>query len=195
MKKAYPDKIILLIGNHDEPYFHHETDGYRCSGFRPDLHRALSHVLIPQKDIFQYAYGIGNYLFTHAGISQDWYLKHFDILNKWAKRMEINIENIEDLWLVLNAIDKTSNKFILHEVGPERGGMDSEFGGPLWCDMKEIITSCPLFGLNQVVGHTNQPFISRIHTFGNNYRYDNTSVTFIDCLSHRRQFLTLNIKG
>jgi predicted phosphodiesterase len=195
MKKTYHEQVILLIGNHDEPYFHHDTQGYKCSGFRPTLHRSLSHVLIPQRTSFSYAHGISNFLFTHAGVSMDWYLKHFKTLSKWADRMEIDLTDVNDFWIVLNNISTTSSKYVLHEIGPDRGGTESEFGGPLWCDKEEILTRGPLIGLNQVVGHTSQHFITRVHVFEDNKRYENTSVTFIDCLSYRHQFLTLNIKG
>ncbi len=87
----------------------------------------------------------------------------------------------------------TSDRHILFEIGTIRGGFASDFGGPLWCDKSELVSS-PLLGLNQVVGHTKQHFISRIHTFDGNKHYEDTSVTFIDVLGYRHQFLTLEIK-
>lgn len=198
MKQTYPDGVILLIGNHDEQYLNHDVGyGIKCSGFRPKLHLALSHVMIAKKKLFHYAYGIGNYLFTHAGVSQSWFLKHFDLLDLWSERMSIDITDVTKLHIVLNNLQFTSDKDVLLEIGPDRGGLDANYGGPLWCDQTEILLEGPLPGLHQVVGHTKQHFISRVHSFGDPNKketYDDTTVTFIDCLSYRHQFLSLEIE-
>ena len=194
MKKNHPEQVELLVGNHDEPYFHLDVPRQLLSkGFRMTLHRSLSHVLAPNIKEFSYAYGIKNYLFTHAGVSHKWFFKHFDLLSMWATRMDMDLLDVEDLHIILDNIRLTGDKYILFEIGPERGGYDSDAGGPMWCDRDELLNFGPLQGLNQVVGHTSQQFISRIHTFEGNKKYKDTSVTFTDCLSHREQFLTLEI--
>lgn len=196
MKKDHPDQVELLIGNHDEPYFHtdlSEARDYICRGFRTTLHRSLSHILVPHQKEFSYAYGIGNFLFTHAGISYPWFFKHHDVISMWAERMDIDLEDVQMLHVILDNLKFTSDKHILFEVGPDRGGLESNHGGPMWCDREEMLVGGPLPGLNQVVGHTNQHYINRQHKFEGDKRYKDTSVTFIDCLSYRQQFLTLEI--
>ncbi len=193
-KKVHPDKVILLMGNHDEPYFHQIPEEYRCQGFRPDLHAELSNLLIPNRSKFNYAHGISNYLFTHAGVSSAWFLKHFDTLDNWATIMGIDITEPEELSMVLEGVSQTHDKNILFEIGPDRNGYLSDFGGPLWCDRSEIMDLGPIIGLNQIVGHTSQQFITRVHEFEGGKKYKNTSVTFIDVLAHQKQFLTLEIK-
>ena len=39
-KKAFPDKVVLLLGNHDVMYYNPPADifNYRCSGYRPQMH-------------------------------------------------------------------------------------------------------------------------------------------------------------
>jgi len=198
MKKANPQKVILLLGNHDENYFHNNVgvfDQYFCQGFRPDLHVQLFPILQSNRHLFQYAFGIKNYLFTHAGVTSDWFIKHFDILNKWSEVMDISLDNFEDFWEILNGIAVTSDKPILFEAGPKRGGWINSTGGPLWCDKEEILKSLPIIGLHQIVGHTEVKHIRRISKFHNAKKSsDDTSVTFIDVLSSKCQFLTINIE-
>lgn len=192
-RAKYKEKVIPLIGNHDEPYFHSNPKEYICPGYRPSVHRALHPIISPKYKDFFYAYGIKNFLFTHAGVSQSWFLKHFDILELWAGRMDLDITEVSDIHEVIDNIKFTSDKYILHEIGPDRGGFAADFGGPLWCDKTEMMEQGPLIGLNQVVGHTAQHYITRHHVFEGDKRYENTSVAFIDCLAYRHQFLTLEI--
>lgn len=194
MIKSYPDKVIALIGNHDEPYFRYNPEKYRnSSGYRPNLHYDLHAMLNPMKRHYQYAFGIKKYLFTHAGIQYSWLSKHFDVLNKWAELMRLDITDPENLWLIVDGVARTSDGHIIHEIGPKRGGADSDIGGPLWCDMEEMINRGPYPGLNQVCGHTKTDNIYRFHKFEGTKFYKNTSVTYVDVLSNKTQFLTLNI--
>lgn len=195
MKKTFPDKVILLIGNHEEHYLHLNPELYRCAGFRPDLHPSLFPLLNDNRSLFQYAYGIGNYLFTHAGVNKGWFIKNYDIIVKTAEKMGSDICEVQDWWRIIDAISQTSHSPILSEVGPERGGRKSNIGGPIWCDKEEMMNHGPICGFHQVVGHTEQHFIRRVTSFEGKTKAvgKHTSVTFIDVLNYRHQFLTLNI--
>src|ERR1700744_72314 len=54
LKKRYPEKVILLLGNHDVQYmfFPH----FRCSGFRESMLRPLTSLFNLNHDLFQTAY-------------------------------------------------------------------------------------------------------------------------------------------
>lgn len=67
------------------------------------------------KDLFRYAYKQDNYLFTHAGVSEEW-IKQFKLEN-------INEDTIVDY---LN-----SNPETIWWIGFSRGGFGHS--GPLWC--------------------------------------------------------------
>ncbi len=193
MTKMLGDKLVLLIGNHDEQYIRYNPEAFRCTGFRPDLHRELNCVLAPYKKHYQYAYGIKNFLFTHAGVQYAWFSKHFHTLNKWAETISLDIEDPTNLWILIDGVARTHDEDIIHEIGPKRGGFASEVGGPLWCDMEEMILKGPYPGLNQVCGHTKTDHIYRFHKFEGNKHYKDTSVTYVDVLNTKIHFLTLYI--
>ena len=70
-KKEYPDKVILLIGNHDYNYWPKYKEYYGC---RRDNERfdQISELFMNNLDDFQLSYKIENYLFTHAGVLDYW---------------------------------------------------------------------------------------------------------------------------
>jgi len=193
MLSTYPDQVIVLIGNHDEPYLRYNPEHYRCAGFRPLLHAKVHPLLSPMKKYYQYAYGIGNYLFTHAGLQYKWFSKHFEVLQECADLMGLDITNESHIWQILDGVARTADAGIWKEVGPRRKGMDSDFGSPMWCDLDEMIQQGPYPGLHQVCGHTHLPHIYKFDRFEDNKKYRDTSVTYVDVLSYRTQFLTLHI--
>lgn len=196
MKRTYPDQIVILVGNHDEQYFHQSPGDYICEGFSVGHHGVLFPLLSENRRLFRYAYGIQNYLFTHAGVNASWFIKNYDRIHHWASIMAIEITDLTQWWQIFDGISQTKDKQILFEVGPQRGGFKNHVGGPLWCDKSEMISHKPIVGLHQVVGHTSDHFIRRVTAFGDTKQIINndTSVTFIDVLSYRHQFLTLNIE-
>lgn len=191
-KLADPNNVILLIGNHELHYMYGEGE-YRCSGYRADLFIQLNPYLRAYSRLFQVAYQLGNYLFTHAGVQRQWYLKHFDILNKWAEIVEVDITDQSRLADILNIVSETADRQCLHEVGNIRGGWADDRGGITWCDRTEMLSRGPLVGYHQIVGHTPHKFITRVNRFEGGKQYKNTSVTFIDVLDKKEQFLTLDI--
>jgi len=60
--------VILLIGNHDYHYF--PEIGYTgTSGYQTRIAPSISQVIDENRHHLQMAYGFGEYLFTHAGVS------------------------------------------------------------------------------------------------------------------------------
>lgn len=170
-KKSDPNRITLLLGNHDAQYLYYPL--YSCSGHRADLQETLGTLFLENENLFQIAWQQGRYLFTHAGISQGWYDRHLSTLAQYGDK---------HLSGTLNAIHGSEHRDILFEVGWERGGWHP-YGGPIWADQSETRYDY-LAHFHQVVGH------SRVNDF-EYYGDDNASITYIDVGDTRVRFYTI----
>ena len=70
-KEKFPDKVDLLLGNHDVQYLHFPH--YLCSGYRPSMQHLLTQLFKEYEDLFSVAYQKDNYLISHAGVTNKWY--------------------------------------------------------------------------------------------------------------------------
>lgn len=193
-KEELGDDFIPLIGNHDIQYMLDNNYDVQCTGYRPDLYYQLFSYLRPHRKVFQYAYSAGNHLFTHAGITKSWYLKHYNVLDKWCNISNLNVGDDAFLGTLLNNIGDTSDAPILWETGDSRKEIKIHncSGGPLWADKSEMIND-PMPGIDHVVGHTPVQNITKKIIF-NGKHIENTSVTFIDVLNTKNKYLKLTIK-
>lgn len=164
LKNSYPDRIVLLLGNHDIQYLHFPH--FRGSGLRPSMQKQLTELYRQHAHLFQVAWQHGNYLFTHSGVSKYWYdeLMHYPLVNS----LKSEGDTLADL---LNKVELRlpEQRSILHRIGAPRGG--EGFGGITWADKVELETAM-LPGYHQVVGHTKVPAVKRIDVSSD------TSVTF-----------------
>lgn len=179
LKKTFPDKVVLLLGNHDIQYLYYPD--YRCSRFRPDVQPEISNIFIEHRPLFQIAYQQGNYLWTHAGISKQWCGHHQHLLNDFQRQFATT-----DLASTLNAIALSSRQHHLHEVGPIRGGKQGIAGGITWADQSETIHDF-IEGYHQIVGHTP---VNKIVTA----TAENGSITYIDCLNTVEDYYSILLK-
>lgn len=174
LKKNYPDKVVLLLGNHDTQYFlwpaHLGNNPYGCSGYRPEYHLTLNEIYLKEQDLFQAAYQVKNYLFTHAGVSEAWYTQVY----KMSKQVEE--EGYTDMADLINKEFKYRNRS-LFAVGFSRGGMYAK-SGPFWADKSETILNHTV-GLHQIVGHTSLKEIEK-HSADSE-----SSITYCDVLQSR----------
>ena len=145
-KKEYPDKVILLLGNHDIQYMY--MPDYRCSGFRPEVANDIMTIFNDNRLLFNIAYQIDMNLFTHAGVTKLWFNYAKDKLIHYGLN-----ENLTNIAVVLNTMNETANRWILNIVGEKRGGLRYDYGGPTWADKQETWFGA-LPGLVQFVGHT-----------------------------------------
>lgn len=158
-KKSNPSQVILLLGNHDFMYMDSEHNRYSC---RHDFENEprITKILLNSRDQFQMAYTTKikekDYVFSHAGILDDWLEEHKDLFGE-HKSIPEYVETINNLYHEWNL------KFIqsLLEISSYRGGW-SDFGSMIWSDLRENRFS----GDNdvyQIFGHTqlkDQPIIS-----------------------------------
>jgi len=72
IKRLFPDKIVLLFGNHDYHYLRTVDEQY--SGYqmwqKTDIGAMLDGAI--NEGIIQMAYVNGDFLFTHAGVTKTW---------------------------------------------------------------------------------------------------------------------------
>jgi len=135
-KKEHEEEVILLLGNHDLHYF--------CSDISPSwrfdfsLAEEVSTLFRENIHLFTYAYQIENCIFTHAGISEKWFLEDFkgDVDKNIAEQLNSPLEE---------------QVAALCRCGKARGGNEGDIGGIFWADLSEL--NNPLPGFTQVVGH------------------------------------------
>ncbi len=178
IKKLFPEKIILLWGNHEMQYLFNQE--YQCSGYRPTMFTSLHFLLNDNRDLFQYAFQYKNYIWTHGGIHCGWW--------KYRFKGKDN-ENIADQ--LNNAFEQKQPKIYkpniepLFDCGWDRGG-SAKVGGPLWIDRRSLWEK-GIHGYHQIVGHNIVPKIMTCKS------KKDGSVTFCDCLDEVEDFYIINV--
>ena len=134
-KDKYDDKIVMLIGNHDCLYIN--TSFMDCSRLnylkRQDIHELyMKHI-----DKFQLIWEFDTWLFSHAGVYDEW--------------METCKFTLDDL---RNFEEFRKDKFpSLACLSFYRGGWNRT-GSCVWADLRESLKHKLLEGYHHVVGHT-----------------------------------------
>ena len=88
IKKLYPDKVILIWGNHEMPYLFN-PNMYYCTGFRISMFPVLHQYLNLNRKLFQYSFQYKNYIWTHGGIHKGWWQYRFN--SQYVKNNNFNI--------------------------------------------------------------------------------------------------------
>ena len=143
-KEDYPDKVVLLVGNHDMHYI--KTEFMDCSRLNVWRRVEVHDLFMSNIDKFQLVYEIDNYLFSHAGV----YLE-------WTKNYEITLEELFDFKKFLGGRWNT-----LEDVSYARGGW-CKVGSCVWADIRESIQNELLPEFRHIVGHTqmeSKPYIT-----------------------------------
>ena len=158
LKIDRPDDVILLLGNHDLHYFC--SDMVPSSRFDFSIAREVSALFRENIHLFMYAFQEGKRIFTHAGISEKWFLNYFkgDVHKNIAKQLNYPLpEQVEALC----------------RCGTMRGGDWGATGGIFWADISEL--NDPLQGYTQYVGHNRVGTVFKDECNGG-------EITFCDCL-------------
>ncbi len=138
--QADDEKVLLLVGNHDNPYIYHSrhTD-YGC-GWTQEKHDIINRRLAGKWDKLKFFTVVDDWLLSHAGF-------HPGIVGPDAAEALAYID-VEQHALRTALEAGTWHNWL--SVSRFRGGLHP-FGGPFWQDFREMRV---IAGLNQCVGHT-----------------------------------------
>jgi predicted phosphodiesterase len=149
LKRQNPDKIVLLLGNHDMHYRNKQFDEYTRSSRYDYAHSKKIYDLFNGENykLFQICFAVVNnnkkVIFTHAGITKYW-------LERCG--VEYN-DNIEETLNQLEDSAKGVGKLCV--IGNRRSWFGEKTGSPVWCDISEFMTDKGIEGnVFQIFGHT-----------------------------------------
>jgi hypothetical protein len=131
LKKENPDRITLLLGNHDYHYLRDLKTGSRIDR---DHYKDIQDLFLYNKNLFQFYKIVDNVLFSHAGVSSEWL-------------RDLSLEYIT----VDNCLFNDKLNAMMCQVGPERWGYN-RYGSIIWRDVREESTLLPEYF--HVFGHT-----------------------------------------
>jgi predicted phosphodiesterase len=142
--RKYPDKVVLLIGNHD---YHYLSMGETYSGFNATYALGIEHdYLRPNLDLFKICHTEGEFLFSHAGVTKTW-LKHLLV------DIAVIDSELDDFWKykpqVFGWKRNPSKKMSAYT---DHYG-DNIWQGPLWV-RPDSLNADRIKGWTQIVGHT-----------------------------------------
>lgn len=164
LKKEREDDVVLLLGNHDMHYL--DPSFPQGTRYNDGIAPMITSLLEESRDSFQFAYQEDMTLFTHAGLSQNWWLFDFK-----------GTEGDEGRSIADQLNHPTPEQLkAMYQVGLSRGG-SSLRGGIFWADARETSRD-PLQDVHQVVGHTQMDSILIVSPS------ESTSITFCDCLRY-----------
>jgi len=176
LKKQLKDKCVILVGNHDIPYyatFRYVNNimsirsidiKYACSGNTLIKAREIMSVLADGNKDFIYQCKLAHYengiLFTHAGLHSEVFKAHnISKSTKLPQQMKAFCKYANTYWC-----EKFPKYNLLLACGTHRGGFAAH-GGIVWQDMKDCVRDENLLQVTQVFGHTAKD--KRIHNHKN----------------------------
>ena len=143
-KEQYPNKVILLIGNHDCHYLIPEF--MDCSRLNRQRCVEMYQLYIDNLTKFKLIHEYDTYLFSHAGV-----------YDGWLTRNNLSLEELNDFISFIREKWRT-----LEDVSWYRGGY-SQVGSCVWADLRESLRHGLLHAKRHIVGHTqleSKPYIS-----------------------------------
>ena len=171
--KSNRKKVRFLLGNHDIHYIFYKTKYFeQIYAGRLQLENIDEIVKLYKKNLhlFSVAYQKGDYLFTHAGLTNSIYNEYFSDIPKRELGSKLNIR-------FFSFNEDALKPFLL--IGKYRGGKN-ECGSLFWADKTETETDY-LDDIHQIVGHSK---VKKITTIGDK----TSSITYIDCLEFKKEF-------
>lgn len=152
LKRANPDRITLLIGNHDCGY---AIGNDICSSRMDYLNKGeIEGLFFDNTQLFQLAAETDingkHFVFSHAGILRGWAERVFGKDLVESENFNV-VDNLNNAWLV-------GTYGILDSLGDYdryRGWGGYQFGSPVWSDIRSWVKTTPeeTYGFN-IVGHT-----------------------------------------
>ena len=174
IRESVQSEVIILVGNHD---FHYVDGSEHYSGYQFGAAPGINDLLFNNMKHMQMAYEMDGYLFTHAGVSNDWY-------TYWMKMLHLEGDNVADN---INEMWKASSRpFRFAGFNPYG---DSKESSPIWIRPKSLQkANRDTFRdqFIQVVGHTQQKKVDiKGKSSGGRYYY-------IDTLGTSGQYMVIN---
>ena len=171
-KQSGQSEVIMLIGNHDYHYMRGVSQYY--SGYQAGARPAIEQLLYENRQHMQMAYGMGGFIFSHAGVSMDWLQAH-------GYDNESNlIDWINDMWKY--------KPNVFGFAGRDPYG-DSKISSPIWIrpySLQQANRDTLRDQFIQVVGHTTQGKIdTEGKSTGGRYYY-------IDTLGTSGEYMVIN---
>ena len=153
-KKQSKAHVTLIIGNHDHHYYP-GVDDSGTSGYQMLLAPSIKHVVGDNKQYLQVAYQVGEFVFTHAGLSSEWL---DDMVVDWD--VDSLDATVNDLFQYQpGKIAYRSYKQVGDQVYGAQGYGNEAFQGPIWIRPSALMTANKKMlrkKIIQVVGHTPQ---------------------------------------
>ena len=156
LKKAKPEKVVLLLGNHDMPYFSNDylnLDDWH-SRHSETHHEEIAKLFHDNVSCFRLAHSEDDVLFTHAGCTSIWVETVFPSFDYISSSIDDLCESINGL---LSTKDGMKHLYMVFWL---RGGNDAT-GSCIWADIAETAAehmdegnAHPIKALKQVFGHT-----------------------------------------
>ena len=156
-KKQSKVPVILLIGNHDHHYYP-GVDDSGTSGYQTLMAPSIKYIVGDNKQYLQAAYQVGEFVFTHAGLSSEWL---DDSIKDW--NVDNVVEKVNELFHYQpGKIAYRSYKQVGDQVYGAQGYGNEAFQGPIWIRPSALMTANKKTlrkKIIQVVGHTPQDTI------------------------------------
>lgn len=178
-KEENDDKVVLLIGNHDEHYFpfmgYSSTSGYNWK-FAP----FIGHLLSAYKDLLKMAHAENDVLFSHAGVGKTFLEENYYTLPK-----DYKFDSAGDIADKVNEIWK--HKPLCFKFNGLNGTGDDTWQTPIWIRPKSLLIDTREIRKNfiQVVGHTR---VTKIDIKG---KATGGRYYFIDSLGTSKEYLII----
>lgn len=166
-KKNFPEKVILLLGNHDLGYLIDLSCSRKASYDMARKYKNLFEKNINLFKLTEYVELANNekILFSHAGIHEKWLEKVRARLEQLGDKLGFESVPLKDsiIYGLFNKIILKYNEpeyrdFLrcsLGVVGPTRGGFNGDYGSIVWADASEWENEKNIFcEIKQIVGHT-----------------------------------------
>lgn len=179
LKKQFPEKVVLLIGNHD---FHY-TDtanwyGDKYSGYQKAHFFEINQLMKEHEQLFQMCYMYKSFVFTHAGVTTLWLKRTSGIMDPDTK---LTIDTSLDEYI--NAVYHHNPKYFLF-FGHDHSGYGEHIGqSPIWVRPDSLMEDA-YSDYRYVCGHTG---VKRINPDGVEGRF-----FFIDTIDKSGQYLIID---
>ena len=153
-------RVIMLIGNHDYHYFPEINDS-STSGYQTRMAMVIKQLIGEKREHLQVAHRIGEFVFTHAGISSQWL---DDTVMDWTE--ENMVDKINELFTYTPlSLDYRSYRMLSATEWSGASGYGNEtYQGPMWIRPKALMSANKdtlRKKIIQVVGHTYQNEIDK----------------------------------